>query len=533
MSAFTVTNAPTRVEAGSSETIAVEFLPTQDGALTGNILVAHDGLDSPLSIPVSGSGTSNVSLTVYVSDSLGFEWDIRGDGGINDGTSDAYDGAHRLDVDGDSFPSFSVGTADGRELTIGPATLGVVEVTRQVYVPADNAFARYLDVIENTTDAPQTVTVGMHTNLGSDSSTEVIATSSGDATTDASDHWVVTDDSIDGYGGSDPVVVHVVSGPGGAVVADALTAGSDYYDDVDYSYTLTLAVGEKVALLQFAVQRHTPDDAIAAAEELAALLGGATDGLTEDELALVRNFDPDAVADVDVVEADVRFGGGWTLFSLPAPSPQGTLAALAAYDVDTINAWDAETQGYEIVTDGSLEHVAKGYFVHRDAALGAVDATLEVEIEASEAASVDLTIEAGWNLGGVVDGGLTLGDVTSYPNTVFGWDGTSYSPANQLRPYEGYWVYNPGDAYDVTLTQLRYRANTPGAPAVRSAPEPAWVTSLVATGRDGGTATVSVGSGERASAGYDRMDIAVPPSPGAAERVSVYAVEDGSADVDF
>jgi hypothetical protein len=524
--AFAVLSAPERVAAGTPETIVVEFMPTQDGAVAGNILVTHDGVDSPLSIPVSGSGTSEVELTAYVYDSLGFEWQIQGDGGIDDGTNDAYDGAHELDIDGESFPWFSFGTADGREVTIGPATLGVVEVTRQVYVPTDNAFARYLDVIENTTDATQTVTVGMHTNLGSDSSTEVIATSSGDAITDASDHWVVTDDSIDGHGGSDPVVVHVVSGPGGAIVADALTvvAGDDY---VSYSYILTLEVGEKVALLQFAVQRHTPDDAIAAAEELSALLGGATDGLSEDDLALVQNFDPDAVAQVDGVE--VHFVGGWTLFSLPAPSPQGTLAALAAYDVDTINAWDAETQGYEIVTDGSLEHVSKGYFVHRDAALGGVDATLEVDIEASEAASVDLTIEAGWNLVGVADGGLTLGDVTSYPNTVFGRDGTSYSPANQLRPYEGYWVYNPGDAYDVTLTQLRYRVNTPAAPAVRSAPEPSWVTSLVATGRDGGTATVSVGSGEKASAGYDRMDIAVPPSPGAAERVSVYAVEDGSA----
>ena len=525
---FTITNMPDRIEWGAATTIIVGFLPTADGPVSGTVVVTHDGVDSPLSIPITGAGTSAVNLTAYVYDALGFEWEIMGNGGISDGTNDAYDGAHQLDVDGESFPWLDSGTADGREVTIGPANLGVVEVTRQVYVPADDAFARYIDLIENTTATTQTVTVGMSTNLGSNGSTQVLSTSSGDATPDAGDHWLVTDDSVDGHGGYDPVVVHVVSGPGGAVAVDDLTVGDPYTDSVGYAYTLTLGAYEQATLLQFAVQRFTPEGAIEAAEELSALQGHATDGMTDDEIALLRNFSPEAAAST-TVEASVHFGGGWTLFSLPGPSPQGTPAALIDYDIDTINAWNAATQGYEIVTNAALEHVAKGYFVHRDGSLAGVDATIEVDIDASAAASVDLTIEPGWNLVGVAHGGLTPADVTSVPNTVFGWDGASYSVANQLWPYHGYWVYNPGDAYDVTLAQLRYRLDAPAARATAAAASPDWEVAVVAEAAGGATATVSVGSGAGARVGYDPMDIAAPPVPRMASGASLYALEDGSA----
>jgi hypothetical protein len=524
---FTVASYPDIIVWGETESVAVRFDPTGDGVVSANIVISHDGTNSPLTVPVTGTGTTDVSLTAYVYDALGFEWDIMGNGGISDGTSDAYDGGHQISVDGEVFPWFSYGVADGREITIGPATLGSVEVTRQVYVPQDAAFARYIDLYENTTAAAVTITISMKTNLGSNGSTTVLATSSGDTVVSAGDHWFVTDDSTDGYGGYDPVVVHVISGVDGAVAATTAAVGDPYSDNVTYDYELTLEPFEQATMLQFAVQRYAPEDAIAAAEELSALLGSATDGMTDDEIALLRNFDPDAAP--STVEASVYLHGGWTLFSLPGPSPQGTLTALGDYDVDTINGWDAAGQAYETVTDGALEHVGKGYFVHRDSTLDGVSAILEVDVDADEAASVALTIEAGWNLVGVAAGGLTPADVTDVPNTVFAWDGAGYAVASQLWPYHGYWVYNPGSAYDLTLAQLRYRSDTPKAPPLAVALEPAWETSLRVSISGGSASTLRIGSADRARAGYDAMDIAAPPVPGPRSYALLHALEDGTA----
>ena len=524
---FSVTDYPDRVVWEDSQPLFVQFQPTSDAAVSGSIIVTHDGLDSPLTIPVSGSGTSVVDFTARVFDSLEFEWDIMGNGGISDGTNDAYDGGHQISIDEEAFPWFSAGIADGREVTVGPATLGAVEVTRQVYVPTDGAYARFIDLIENTTDATVSITMGMRTNLGSNGSTTVIASSSGDATVGPDDDWFVTDDSSDGFGGGDPVVAHVISGPGGDIGAISASVGDPSTDSVAYDYVLTLAPSEQVTMLQFAVQRYGPDDAIAAAESLVALLDGATEGMTDDEIASLRNFDPNAAV-MEPVQATVHLGSGWNLFSLPGPSPQGTPEALLEYEVDTINAWDAVSQQFEAVDVAPLEHVGTGYFIHRGSTLDGVDATLEVNVDAPEAASVDLTIEAGWNLVGVADGGLTPGHLTSTPNTVFGWDGAKYTVASQLWPYQGYWVYNPGTAYDVTLTQLRYRLEGPAAPAIREPAAPDWEASLVVSGPAGEAATVIIGAGPAARAGYDAMDIPSPPMPGLSSRPSLHALEDGA-----
>jgi len=524
---FDVPSYSSLVAYGEPVTVFVQFAPPDEGEYSGDIVITHDGVNSPLTLPVTGTGSTMVEFYVEFNDSLGFLWDIMENGGIDDGTSDAYDGGHELYVDGEYFPYFDYGTADGREITIGPATMGSVEVTRQVYVPEEAAFARFLDSYENTTDADVTVTVSMDTNLGSDSDTMVLDTSSGDATAADGDHWVITDDSTDGYGGYDPVVVHVMSGEGGAIGATSLIAGEEYSDDVTYDYQLTLAPFETATLLQFAAQRWDPVDAAAIAAELSALLGLATEGMTDDEIALLRNFDPTAVPEVE--EASVYLHGGWTLLSLPAPSPQGTLSALGDYDVDTINGWDATAQAYETVTTDALEHVGKGYFVHRDSTLDGVSATLEVDLDADEAAAVDVTMEAGWNLLGVAAGGLMPSDVTDIPNTVFGWDGYGYAVASQLWPYHGYWVYNPGSAYDLTLSQLRYRADTPASPPLAVAPEPAWETALRVSVSGGKPSMLHIGTADRARAGYDAMDIAAPPVPGRLSHASLHALEDGTA----
>ncbi len=76
-------------------------------------------------------------------------------------------------------------------------------MSRSIYVPdALWDYGRCYDTIENTGPVAVTVEVRYYGNLGSDSSTVVWATSSGDVTVGIDDEWFATDD-IDGS--SDPL----------------------------------------------------------------------------------------------------------------------------------------------------------------------------------------------------------------------------------------------------------------------------------------------------------------------------------------
>ena len=211
---------------------------------------------------------SPVALPINLFDSEGFRWDIWRDGSISDGTSDAYDGGHDLSA----FPNITTGSAEdnGREIVIGPATVSGVEVVRKIFVPQDQAYARFLEIVTNPGASTVNFTVSIDTNLGSDSSTVLVETSSGDATFTTADDWIVTDDA-DGTG--DPTVLHVIAGPGGQRPTDV---GGGNFDSVYFEYNLTLAPGETQIVMQFGAQNTNRADALA--------------GMTGAERAQVVNF---------------------------------------------------------------------------------------------------------------------------------------------------------------------------------------------------------------------------------------------------
>ena len=248
----------------------------QDISLSGQVL-GHAGAR----VSASGADVSS-SYTLY--DGEGFEWDIRSSAYISDGTSDAYDGGHELS----GFPGQSTfGTEEnGREIAAGPAVISSLNVTRKVYVPADQGFARFLEIIENPQASQATYTVAIHTNLGSDSSTELIGTSSGDNTFTIADDWLVTDDSSDG--GNDPTVLHVIAGPGGQRPSTASITSGD--DDINYTYDLTLDPGETKIIMHFGAQSANRAVALAKAPQLTALGLDALAGMTSSERAAVVNF---------------------------------------------------------------------------------------------------------------------------------------------------------------------------------------------------------------------------------------------------
>ncbi|MCH8046464.1 MAG: VCBS repeat-containing protein [Planctomycetes bacterium] len=275
----------------------------QDISTSGTVL-GHVGVGS------STGSSGPTPLGVNLTDGEGFLWDIQGDGNIINGTSDAFDGGLRHS----GFPGFSTGNTEEnrREIVIGPALVGSVEVTRKIYVPDDQGFARFLEIVTNNTESTQAYSLTINTNLGSDGGTVLVATSSGDARFDANDNWLVTDDA-DGSG--DPTILHVMAGPGGLGPAAASTLG----DDISYRYDLTLAPGATQIIMHFAAQSANRADAVDKAAQLVELGLGATEGLTAIEAGQIVNF---VVGSDDFFSVSVNAGDMLTMSTTtPADGP--------------------------------------------------------------------------------------------------------------------------------------------------------------------------------------------------------------------
>ena len=100
--------------------------------------------------------------------------------------------AWRLHINLTSYDKLgAIGTTDlgGRQLLFPIVSIAGLNVSRKAYVSQADNFVRRLNILENPTGAEITVTVRMDTDLGSDDSTSVIATSSGDTTVDALNPW--------------------------------------------------------------------------------------------------------------------------------------------------------------------------------------------------------------------------------------------------------------------------------------------------------------------------------------------------------
>jgi hypothetical protein len=114
--------------------------------------------------------------------------------------TDAFDGYYGLSVGGTYYRNNGVATTDcpgamsgvDRQVVMNPQMIGTLQVQRKVYVPEDDTFARWLNIITNTDTLAQTVSVQMKGNLGSDSATKIFATSNGGTIVDPSDTWVVS-----------------------------------------------------------------------------------------------------------------------------------------------------------------------------------------------------------------------------------------------------------------------------------------------------------------------------------------------------
>ncbi len=242
---------------------------------------------------------SSFGATTNLNDGAGYLWDIDGHGRTLNGTVDAYDIGQALSVDGVPFVGAGHEVEMGGRQVVATGLVGGLAITRKAFVPADDAWARFVDVLDNPTPGPITATVRIETNLGSNDETVITSTGDGDAAWEGGDRWVATDDA-DGAG--IPSLVHNLWGPGG--VAPPESVSTSVFEcaspvGVGVEWVITIPPGGRVALLHFAAQHASRAEAHAAGAYLDALPPATTAGLGAAELDAIVNWRTCGLDDLD------------------------------------------------------------------------------------------------------------------------------------------------------------------------------------------------------------------------------------------
>jgi hypothetical protein len=267
------------------------------------------------STPVAAPDHNNPYATFYDSGSN----DPAGSppGPVDNG--DSYDDFGALFVGGtdDGHMYFSADNNACTDPTAGEHDFPVVplaglNVQRKVFVSPTGPLpgARILNLLSNPSAAPVTTTVQVgdltsgtnDDDLGSDSATEVRASSSGDTVASPADYWAVTNDDPDST--DDNTLAHVVDGHG-ALKANLFQIGggtltsSEPEDNVAWGWTVTIPAHKTVGLMSFEVQQadaalSSPTDVAQAANVANSYetAPGATiyQGMSPAEAATVANW---------------------------------------------------------------------------------------------------------------------------------------------------------------------------------------------------------------------------------------------------
>jgi len=228
-------------------------------------------------------------------------------------------------------------TCTNRQVTFPAKTIGALSVSRKVFVPTNDQFIRWMDFFTNTSGAPVTFTMITANNLGSDSNTRIVSSSSGDNVATTSDTWVSTFQNFSGATSSDPRLGHVLQGVGAPTPVSNINF-ADGDDNPYWVYSITLTPGQTKAILNFATGQGSKAAANAKATALALLPANATQCLSATELGQITNFvtatDLSIVKNTSTVTA---FGGQPVTYTL-AVTNNGPSPANAVSVSDTIPA---------------------------------------------------------------------------------------------------------------------------------------------------------------------------------------------------
>jgi hypothetical protein len=168
---------------------------------------------------------------------------------------DAFDGALMLNVAGTQYAdSDDWADVNGQTATTWGGKYGGVVVSRIDTALQQSPTLRDLVKFQNPTKSLKTLTVVFDSNVGSDTSTAIVSTSSGDTTYALADRWVITNDGSPTSG--DPVVTQIFYGKGAATKPNTLVTTLNAANDcVTLTYTVKVPAGKSRYLLSF-IQMH-------------------------------------------------------------------------------------------------------------------------------------------------------------------------------------------------------------------------------------------------------------------------------------
>jgi hypothetical protein len=178
---------------------------------------------------------------------------------------------------------------NGREILFNPKQMFGLNVSRRIYVPSDDHFERTLNVFNNPTGAPITVTMSTANLLASGASTAVTGTSAGGTTAAPGDEWVTTFGSFSGTTSVTPRLGHVLQTTGAALgAADVdITNGNQ---NPTWAYTFTVEAGQTVIIGNYAVADATIAASEADSARLAALTPTALECMSPTDESELGNF---------------------------------------------------------------------------------------------------------------------------------------------------------------------------------------------------------------------------------------------------
>lgn len=281
-SAVTTTDASGFYRFANVQRGSVEVSARGAGGLVGAVTGTVEGVGVQMDVTITGM---QLALPAELNGTDTSRYDVDCRGGLNDGgfgsAGDAYDGSYYLQVNNVSYPCVTTAEAriGAREFKLPVSTLSGLKVQRQVHVPLEGGYARYLETFVNESADQIVVPVKITGNLGSDGSTQLIV-----APSSTSNLYAVTADF-----GSDPALAHVFGGLGPVTLPQWTLSG----DNMSYQWTVTVPAGGKVSVLHFAVQT-APGDTTAAQAKAAALSNGTDptmfNGLDAETRRSVINF---------------------------------------------------------------------------------------------------------------------------------------------------------------------------------------------------------------------------------------------------
>lgn len=181
---------------------------------------------------------------------------------------------------------------DGRELVTGIQVMSGLNVSRRSFVPQDANFVRQLNILENTTAAPITVTVRIEGSF-TPSPVTIEATSSGDTTPGTDDFSMVTSTT------GTAVIGQVWGSAGAAETIDAIDATGGVTTAYGWEWqNVSIGAGETAIFMNFILGEAIPGTATTATNNIASLanFNALFEGVTLADLGLIRNW---SFADTD------------------------------------------------------------------------------------------------------------------------------------------------------------------------------------------------------------------------------------------